>query len=225
MDDKLLRGLYGRLRGLKELAGTHTTLSSGVGDDYHQIVKSVAAIVSDNLDSFLLSTSAYRNRNDWFPSSKLQEKLFQLLFHLEYQYSLGEAIVELGSIYKSINDEELKGRCSDILSSPGPFDRVINQATLVLEDRIRTKSKSEKGLIGVHLVNKALNADLSKTTLKISDSAEEHEGICHICRGIMLAFRHPTHHYLTDKYSREDALKFCAFVDNILRLIDNAKLQ
>jgi hypothetical protein len=39
----------------------------------------------------------------------------------------------------------------------------------------------------------------------------------------MLAFRNPTHHHIADTYSREDALKVCAFIDNLLGTIDAAK--
>jgi hypothetical protein len=41
----------------------------------------------------------------------------------------------------------------------------------------------------------------------------------------MLAFRNPTHHKITDKYRREDALKVCAFIDNILSVLEGAKLK
>ncbi len=75
------------------------------------------------------------------------------------------------------------------------------------------------------MVNKALSADLAKTILRTSDDNDEHEGICHICRGIMQAFRNPTHHYITDKYSREDAIKLCAFIDNLLKIIDRASVN
>jgi uncharacterized protein (TIGR02391 family) len=138
---------------------------------------------------------------------------------------LSEHVIEIGSIYNSIIDEELKGRCSDILSAPGNFDRVINQATQVLEDRIRKRAKTDRKLVGVSLVNKALNTDISKTIIIISDNPEEHEGICHICRGLMVGFRNPTHHQLSDNFTREDALKFCAFIDNVLQIIDKAKIN
>ena len=131
----------------------------------------------------------------------------------------------LTTVFDSLMDGELKERCSDILTAPGKFDRVVNQATLVLEDRIRKCSGLSKSWTGVGLVNKALNADLAKTILLTSADKDEHEGICHICRGIMQAFRNPTHHYITDKYTREDAIKLCAFVDNLLRAIDDAKVQ
>jgi hypothetical protein len=109
------------------------------------------------------------------------------------------------------------------LSAPRNFDRVINQATQVLEDRIRKKAKIKKPLTGPSLVNAAIMADPDKSPIRIAGSREEQEGIGHICRGLMLAFRNPTHHQIADTYSREDALKVCAFIDNVLAAIDAAQ--
>lgn len=131
-------------------------------------------------------------------------------------------ILDPKALYAAIQDQVLKERCLDILSAKNHFDRVVNQATLVLEDRIRERSRVE-GLEGVNLVNKALNSKLEKSILKVSDDPSIHEGICHICRGIMLAFRNPTHHKIIEGYTRADALKVCAFIDNLLCLIENAK--
>src|SRR3989344_4424930 len=40
-----------------------------------------------------------------------------------------------------IHDKELRDRCLDLLKADSKYDRVINQATQVLEDRVRTKAK------------------------------------------------------------------------------------
>ena len=223
MNSQGLKALYGRLIGIRELVNSHATVKVFVLEDYNKVVHDISKILAEDLSSFCAKQSCYVGLPSLAPSSDIRDKLVQLLPYLEYGYSLNEGIVKIGSIYNSIADNELRERCSDILSSSSNFDRVINQATLVLENRIRKKSK-QKGLVGVSLVNKVINADLSKTILKISDNKEEHEGISHICRGIMLAFRNPTHHYLIDHYSREDALKFCAFIDNILQSIDKAEI-
>ncbi len=163
--------------------------------------------------------------NGQISSYYLKDKLLQLISFLEYGYKLSEEIIEIGSIYNSIKDEELKSRCADILTASSNFDRVINQATQVLEDRIRKKSGLGKSFVGVKLVNNALNADKLKSILIVSENNEEHEGFCHICRGIMLAFRNPTHHYLSDSFLREDALKFTAFVDNLLKILNKCKVK
>jgi hypothetical protein len=218
--------LYGRLKGIRELVFNQSTTNQEVGKDYDNIVNDIAVVIGENLASFILPKNIYnltRANRLCTTSDNIQGKLLQLLGYLEYGYALSEQVIEIGSVYNSIADEELKSRCSDILSAPSNFDRVINQATLVLEDRIRTKAKLDGSAIGVNLVNKALNPDPSKSILKVSDNTEEHEGICHICRGIVLAFRNPTHHKLNDQITREDALKVCAFVDKLLAIIEQAK--
>ncbi len=62
-------------------------------------------------------------------------------------------------------------------------------------------------------------------TSKVSVSYSQYESIAHICRGIILSFRNPTHHKIIENYSREDALKFCAFIDLLLMLIDKLRLN
>jgi uncharacterized protein (TIGR02391 family) len=139
-----------------------------------------------------------------------------------FKYLNIEEEIRSNYLYQSIKDEELLGRCSDILNSQNNFDIVINQATLVLEDRIRKRANLDSSSYGTNLINAAINPDLSKTILKISDDKEVHEGTAHICRGIMQAFRNPTHHRISS-YSKEEALKVCAFIDNILQLLDDAE--
>ena len=124
-----------------------------------------------------------------------------------------------------IHDKELRDRCLDLLEAESKYDRVINQATQVLEDRVRTKAKLTDRLEGVRLINAALNPDPSKTVLKVSNDPDEQQGFCDICRGIMLAFRNPTHHHLTDKITREEAFKVCAFIDTLLPLIEKSTVS
>jgi len=226
VDTLKLKKLYGRLKGIKAVVNSHSSppfLPHEIMEDFNLIVMDISKIIGEDLESFLLKNVRMAAGKS-VSSLDVSIKLLQILSYLEYGFNLSESIIEIGSIYKSIADEELKSRCSDILTAPGNFDRVINQATLVLEDRIRTKSQSDRTLVGVGLINKVLNSDLSNTILKVSDSADEHEGIGHICRGIIMSFRNPTHHYISDKFSREDALKFVAFVDNLLQIINNSVL-
>ncbi len=128
-----------------------------------------------------------------------------------------------GAIEYLIQDNELRDRCSDILLSPSKFDRPINQATLVLEDRIRRKEPPPKKLVGVELVNYAFKGDLSKTILKVSDNADEQDGFTNILRGVMLAFRNLTHHHITNQFTREEAMRVCGFIDVLLRVVDNSE--
>lgn len=227
MDLLKLKRLFGRLKGMREVVSIQSYTTKGIGDDYNKIVDEIGSLVDEDLNSFKLTGNySYKSAGGDFlcQSQTIQEKLLQFIAYLEYGYHLSENIIEIGSIYNSIHDEELKARCSDILSAPANFDRVINQSTQVLEDRIRKKSQCDRNLVGANLVNKAISADPAKTIILVSNHAEEQEGISHICRGLMIGFRNPSHHHLSDQFSREEALKFCAFVDNILQIIDKAKV-
>jgi len=222
-----LKAFYGQLKGIRELCGIEKVVTKHVGDDYNQIVKDISPIIDKDCSSFLLPSDFWYTDfggKGFAQSHRIQAKLFQFMAYLESAYNLPGDFIEIGSIYNSIKDEELKSRCSDILSSLGNFDRVINQATLVLEDRIRVKSKLSD-LTGVTLVNKAINSELKKSVLQTSDDPDEHEGMAHICRGIVLSYRNPTHHRIIENYTREDSIKFCAFIDILLTIIDNSKLN
>jgi hypothetical protein len=223
-----LRGAYARAIGLKNAAPTSGSVP-GLANDLNEIVHLLLPIIGPSASAFAIRPpdcwGGGRGDRVFCDAAVLQGRLGQLVSYLEHVYNVSENIIELGSLYNSIKDPELKSRCSDLLSAPGNFDRVINQATLVLEDRLRAKSGIDKPLTGVPLVNSVLNADLNKTIIVISQNPEEHEGICHICRGLMLSFRNPTHHQILNKYSREDALKLCAFIDNVLQLIAAAEVR
>jgi uncharacterized protein (TIGR02391 family) len=121
-----------------------------------------------------------------------------------------------------IQDQQLLGRCRDILLAPSHFDRPINQATLVLEDRIRKKS-GLAGMTGDPLVGAAFNPEISKTLLRVSSNdPDDQRGFTQILRGIVPTFRNTTHHHITGKFSREDAMRVCGFIDVMLRVVDNA---
>ena len=222
---KAALGFYARLLGLRSSLPITIYAAGELGSDYNSIVNRLCKELGEAPDDYVLPHSAFHQDAGHrlrVYVEVLRAKLSQLIAYLEHVYHLNTSIIEIGSLYNSIHDAELKERCSDLLSAPGNFDRVINQATQVLEDRIRKKSGIDKDLVGVQLVNTVMNADLKKAMLRMSESIEEHEGIGHICRGIVLAFRNPTHHQIADRFSREDALKLCAFVDNLLAVIDAA---
>lgn len=121
-----------------------------------------------------------------------------------------------------IQDQELRDRCGDLLKAKRNFDRVFREATTIMDDRIK-KLAGLGRMKPLDVVGKALNPDPNKAILKISDEKFEQEGFFNICKGLTLAFRNITHHEITDKFSREGALKFCGFVDIILIMLDRAR--
>lgn len=123
-----------------------------------------------------------------------------------------------------IEDQVLRDRCRDLLLARGKFDRPINQATQVLEDRIRKKAEPDKRLTGENLVGYSFNEDISKTKLQVaSGDADDQRGFTQILRGIVPAFRNITHHHVVDSFSREDAMRICGFIDLLLRVVDSSK--
>lgn len=121
-----------------------------------------------------------------------------------------------------IQDDELRDRCEDILLASSKFDRPINQATLVLEDRIRNKAALPTKLVGEPLVNAAFNESLLKTVLRVaSNDSDDQRGLTQILRGIVPAFRNKTHHHVINTFSREDAMRVCGFIDVLLRVVDS----
>ncbi|MFZ3387012.1 MAG: TIGR02391 family protein [Candidatus Hydromicrobium sp.] len=107
--------------------------------------------------------------------------------------------------------------------APKNFDRPINQATLVLEDRIRNKAQPSPKLVGENLINYAFNEDLSKTMLQVaSKDTDDQRGFTQILRGVVHMFRNKTHHHITASFSREDAIRVCGFIDVLLRVVDKS---
>jgi hypothetical protein len=123
-----------------------------------------------------------------------------------------------------IRDQQLYGRCKDLFRAKQHFDRVIREATTVLDDRLKIRTGIQN-LSPENLVNMAINADPHKAVIEVSSSGAEQAGFHSICRGIMLAFRNKAHHSLSDAFTREDALKFCGFLDTLLSMIDKSTIH
>ena len=122
-----------------------------------------------------------------------------------------------------IQDDELRGRCADLLLASSKFDRAINQATLVLEERIRNKALPPTSIVGEPLVNFAFKDDLTKTILQVAGgNVDDQRGFVQIFRGLVPTFRNKTHHHVIDTFSREDAMRICGFIDVLLRVVDSS---
>jgi len=128
-----------------------------------------------------------------------------------------------------IKDEMLRKRCSDLLKAPGSFDRVINQATQVLEARLRDSMTYEKLCdvipeakyhIGEPLANRLL---ASKTpVIVISEKEKEREAFHKMVVGIIAYLRNPSHHFLDDKTRWSLAWSVVGIVDSLLSQLENS---
>ena len=104
------------------------------------------------------------------------------------------------------------------------FDRAINQATQILENRIKLKAGlTETSLIGTSLVSKAIHSKLDETILKLSEKQDIQEGYSNLIKGIISIYRNPTHHTLSFECSREYALKVCSHIDELLKIIEQSE--
>jgi hypothetical protein len=131
-----------------------------------------------------------------------------------------------------IKDETLRRRCLDLLSAPGSFDRVINQATQVLEDRLRTKLPFEKlcdiipeakNQIGETLAHKLLAPPTPP--IIVSDKPEERSAFHKMVVGIISYLRNPSHHSLNEDTEWSLAWSVVGIVDSLLSELDGSYIS
>lgn len=226
MSRRVIEGSCARLCGIRDSCrvGLHA-LPSSVGGDYAGILNDLRSAVDDKFSGFDLTEDMIYSRGNIITNyeyTSLLSKINQLIRYLELIHGAASKIIEIGSIYNLIKDTELKSRCADLLSAHEHFDRVINQATQVLEDRVRQKSPRLDGMTGLSLMSRSINPEVSKTVLIFSDTASEQEGYANLFKGMIGAFRNPSHHVFLADVTREQALQICVFVDNMLTALDVA---
>ncbi len=182
-------------------------------------------INDDTLDFFLIEKIETQGRH--LTIGEMKNHICPIIEYLknffiengEYQVS------KIGYLYNSIEDGDIKARCGDILLGEGPYDRAINQATQILEDRIKNKANlKDTNLIGTALVSKAIHSNSDETILKFSDKADVQLGYSNLFKGLVSIYRNPTHHTLSFKCSREYALKVCCYIDELLKLVEQSEI-
>lgn len=119
-----------------------------------------------------------------------------------------------------ITDDELRQRCEDLLSAEGHYDRVIREACVILENRVRAAISANKDVIGTALMENAFGP---KNKLLIFSTLEQEQvGVMQIYRGVMAFFRNSAGHHIIDTYSQDDALRFVAWIDLLLAMLKTA---
>jgi len=128
-----------------------------------------------------------------------------------------------------IKDDVLKKRCLDLLNAPGSFDRVINQSTQILEERLRSRIPFEtlceiipeaKNQIGENLAHRLLAPP--NPVIVVSDKPEECSAFHKMVVGIIAYLRNPSHHSLNDNTEWTLAWSVVGIVDSLLYELDNA---
>jgi uncharacterized protein (TIGR02391 family) len=153
-------------------------------------------------------------------------RISQALSYFSESLSTELGTEQTNMILNSLRDPELRTRAADLLLADGEFDRAVNQATQVLEERIRKRvgTALAGNMTAADLSNKMIKGDPSQSVLVLSSDAGEQRGFADIIRGIMAAHRNPTHHFIYDM-SQLDAARICAYIDVLLEIIDKAKVN
>lgn len=220
-----IKRIYYLLKGIKEsIIYKEHYVPQKVANQFNNYVDELGDILNENLHGYKIDSSEKYDNDSYNPYSFLFQ-LNQMLTYLENMHinSSDYQISKVGYLYNSIEDKELHDRCGDILLGETAFDRAINQATQILEDRIKKKANLEKtNLIGIPLVSKAIHAKVDQTILKFSDEPDIQEGYSFMFKGIISIYRNQTHHSLNFKCNREYALKFCSYIDELLKDVDRS---
>lgn len=133
---------------------------------------------------------------------------------------------QINDLYNSLTDTNLKERCVDLISADNHYDRVFNQATQVLENCIKEKANlTNTKMIGMNLVSKAIHSKLEQTILVFSEDEAEQEAWAALFKGIIGVYRNSTHHGLKFECTREDAIKFCSYVDLLIKELDKCSIN
>jgi uncharacterized protein (TIGR02391 family) len=142
------------------------------------------------------------------------------LAHATVPFANLEPSASPGAVVARVLDEELSSRCRDLLRADAHFDRVIREACVVLENRVRAKiGGSEVG--GTSLMEHAFSVNSPRLRLI---PGRDQRGAMELYRGVMAFFRNPVGHGLVPEYTREDAERFVVTVDLLLALLARAKI-
>lgn len=116
-----------------------------------------------------------------------------------------------------IADEELRRRCYDLLVAEGDYDRVVREACVVLEDRVRKAASYGKSQVGVALMQSVFSP--KNPVLRLSAHEQEQQGAMNIFAGVMGFFRNDAGHNLVESYSQDDVVRLVAMVALLLKLV------
>ncbi len=235
MTNRELKVCLERLRSLRFHVGGVGGVSLEVVEDFNSIMDGVAAadaefqrlkLSMNNREQIGAALSPLTGNREVFPRDLFSARVGQALAILEalvgQQLSIGD---QRAPDLPFVDDDELRSRAVTLLDREEEhFDRVVNQATQVLEVRIKTISGYQGKETGPGLVSKVHNNDPTLALLRVSDDPAEQQGFANLCRGVMEFLRNGSHHTFK-AISRDDASKVCVMVDYLLGVLRAAKLK
>ncbi len=135
--------------------------------------------------------------------------------HIAKTSTVAQTLLEL------IADDDLRQRCEDLLSAEKHYDRVIREACVILEHRVRQAIGADNALVGTALMEQAFNPKTG--VLRLSTLEPEQRGAMQLYLGIMAFFRNPAGHQIAnDIYTQHDALRFVLWIDILLKMVATA---
>ena len=233
MNFKEIKKQYSLLCGLREaMTQGHCILEKQIFI-FNKSIKSLVEITNDeNIGAFIIEE--YEICSDSFGEEYLSYDEFKMHIYPVLNYLKDNYIEDnresdfdvVSNTLSTIKDTQIKERCKDILLSDAQaYDRAINQATQILENRIKDKTNLQNtNISGLDLVSKCIHAKLEFTKLKFSNEPAIQEGYSNLFKGLVSIYRNPTHHTLNFQCTREYAIKVCLFIDELLSLIDLSEL-
>lgn len=131
-----------------------------------------------------------------------------------------------------IMDSGLRSRCLDLLRAQTAYDRVIREATTVLEDRIRSKPPhatlarlipQANDQTGENLVNTLLSPD--NPVLVVSSEKQKRVAFHRIMLGVFSYLRNPYHHKLDPLTEWSWAWSTIGLIDRLLVEIEGCSVN
>jgi uncharacterized protein (TIGR02391 family) len=117
----------------------------------------------------------------------------------------------------TIRDDQLREQVEDLLAAGRAFNRVILNACVVLEDRVRQASGLGSSLIGTALMQEAFKPQGGPLCLSTDDN--EQRGAMEMYRGTIAFFRNATGHRVPAHFTQDDAVRFVAWIDLLLAML------
>lgn len=126
-----------------------------------------------------------------------------------------------------IRDEELRRRCLDLFAQfredgeHQRLDTVVNEATRILEDRLRGLSGAATECTGVDLARHCFSPQVAR--LIVSDVQAEQEAAHLLFRGVFGFIRNSVHHRLVETLQPQRVLQIVGMVDYLISVAEGAR--